>query len=93
MLRKQPRRSLMKGLYVGSIFIATTISLGSRISKGRGYSRSDTQETARKTQERLSMKQFIFSWSRRAEKSLSEKHIYHPLTPGRHSHLDKIFAD
>jgi hypothetical protein len=52
--RKQPRRSLRKGLYVGSIFIAIIILFGSRISKGRGYSRSDTQETARKTQERLS---------------------------------------
>ncbi|MGD0916983.1 MAG: hypothetical protein ABSB22_11055 [Thermodesulfobacteriota bacterium] len=54
----------MKGLYAASISIATIIPLGSRIRKERGYSRSHTQEESRKTQERLSTKQFILFWLR-----------------------------
>jgi hypothetical protein len=53
----------MKGLYAASISIATIIPLASRIRKERG-SRSETQEESRKTQERLSTKQFILFWLR-----------------------------
>jgi hypothetical protein len=54
----------MKGLYAASISIATIIPSGSRIGKERGYSRNETQEESRKTQERLSKKQFILFWLR-----------------------------
>jgi hypothetical protein len=62
-VRKDPQRSLLKKLYAGSIFIATTILLQIAVIKRGGYSRSDTQVEARKIKERVSMNQFIFPWS------------------------------